>query len=62
MTTLELTALSYVPMMLAASICWYRKPSITRPRFIRTRLGLTVEEIREQARKTVRLAPLMDLP
>src|SRR5688500_5287390 len=56
MTTLELTALSYVFVMLATQICWFKKPSISRPRTIPTKDGRlrAVEKIREWAKKHVR--------
>ncbi|KAK1754063.1 hypothetical protein QBC47DRAFT_385512 [Echria macrotheca] len=50
MTTLELTALSYVFVMLATQICWAKKPSIARPRMIPTKDGKLAEDIRTWAR------------
>ena len=54
MTTLELTALSYVFVMLATQICWFKKPSISRPRTIPTKDNKLVEEIRMWAKENVR--------
>jgi len=54
MTTLELTALSYVFVMLATQICWFKKPSISRPRTIPTKDNKLVEEIRTWAKENVR--------
>ncbi|KAK0653058.1 hypothetical protein B0T16DRAFT_407361 [Cercophora newfieldiana] len=50
MTTLELTALSYVFVMLATQICWFKKPSISSPRTIPTKDDKLVEDIRAWAR------------
>lgn len=54
MTTLELTALSFVFLMIATSICWFRKPSITYPRMIPTKDGKSMDEIRAAAKELVR--------
>jgi hypothetical protein len=54
MTTLELTALSYVFIMVATQICWLKKPSIMRPRTIFTKDGKTMQEIRVYAKQKVR--------
>jgi hypothetical protein len=53
MTTLELTALSFVFVMIVTSICWFRKPAITRPRYIPTKDGKALREIREKAKEQV---------
>lgn len=50
MTTLELTALSYVSVMLTTQVCWLKKPSIGRPRMVETKNKKKAEEIREWAR------------
>lgn len=47
MTTLELTTSSFALIMFATSAAWYRKPSITRPRFIFTKNSKTIQNIRE---------------
>ncbi|KAI1128455.1 hypothetical protein F5Y10DRAFT_291997 [Nemania abortiva] len=52
LTTLELTALSFVFVMIGTSICWLRKPSISRPRFIPTKNEKRLEDIRAEARQT----------
>lgn len=51
MTTLELTALSYAFVIVVTSICWYRKPAITRPQYIPTKNKKTIDEIRADAKK-----------
>ncbi|KAK8247868.1 hypothetical protein HDK77DRAFT_211610 [Phyllosticta capitalensis] len=51
MTTLELTALSFSFIMFATSLLWYAKPSITKPRPIKSNAAKTVAEIREFARQ-----------
>ncbi|KAI0536830.1 hypothetical protein GGR58DRAFT_514230 [Xylaria digitata] len=50
-TTLELTALSYVVVTVATSICWFRKPPITIPRMIPTKGGKLIYEIRAEAKE-----------
>ncbi|KAJ8128804.1 hypothetical protein O1611_g4828 [Lasiodiplodia mahajangana] len=52
MTTLELTALSFVFVMVGTSICWFRKPSINRPRSIPTKSEKRVNDIRAEAQQT----------
>ncbi|KAK3386897.1 hypothetical protein B0H63DRAFT_141938 [Podospora didyma] len=51
MSTLELTALSYVFVMLATQVCWWKKPSIVQPRFICTKDNKPVSEIRAYAKQ-----------
>ncbi|KAI1419447.1 hypothetical protein F5Y12DRAFT_793767 [Xylaria sp. FL1777] len=51
MTTLELTSLSFVVMMIATSICWFRKPSITIPQSIPTKNGKLIYKIRADAKE-----------
>ena len=51
MSTLELTALSYVFVMLATQVCWWKKPSIVQSRFICTKDNKLVSEIRADAKK-----------
>lgn len=53
MTTLELTALSYVFVMFFTQIFWFKKPSIQKPRMIPTKDGKLVEDIRTWAREHV---------
>ncbi|KAI0490369.1 hypothetical protein F4859DRAFT_508170 [Xylaria cf. heliscus] len=50
-TTFELTALSFVVVMIATSICWFRKPSITIPQTIPTKNGKLVYNIRADAKE-----------
>ncbi|KAI0515448.1 hypothetical protein F5B22DRAFT_656120 [Xylaria bambusicola] len=50
-TTLELTALSFVVVMIATSVCWFRKPSITIPQTIPTKGGKLVYNIRANAKE-----------
>ncbi|RMJ18285.1 hypothetical protein BHE90_004050 [Fusarium euwallaceae] len=49
-TTLELTTLSFCFITFMISILWYHKPSITKPQFIETKDGTTIEQIRTFAR------------
>ncbi|KAI0812140.1 hypothetical protein GGR55DRAFT_688163 [Xylaria sp. FL0064] len=49
-TTLELTALSFVVVMIATSVCWFRKPSISTPQ-IPTKNGKLIYEIRADAKE-----------
>jgi len=53
MTTLELTALSFVPMMLVIMGCWFRKPSIMKPTIMKTKNSKSIEDIRASARASV---------
>lgn len=53
MTTLELTAISFSLVMFATSVTWYHKPSISRPRFIPTKNGETVQDIRDAIQREV---------
>jgi hypothetical protein len=57
MTTLELTALSFVFVMVATEICWFRKPSPMKPRAIRTKNNRTIAEIRERAKNLLQTHP-----
>ncbi|KAL2016206.1 hypothetical protein VTK56DRAFT_4063 [Thermocarpiscus australiensis] len=50
MTTFELTALSFSLTMLVTSLCWYAKPTISRPTMLKTKDGRTIESIRAMAR------------
>ncbi|KAF3809571.1 hypothetical protein GCG54_00012857, partial [Colletotrichum gloeosporioides] len=50
MTTLELTALSFVSVTIFTSVCWYWKPSVSQPKYIDTKNGKLVKEIRAKAR------------
>lgn len=45
--------MSFALVMLATSVLWYFKPSISRPRYIATKNGKTVESIRGLARQHV---------
>ncbi|RAH64382.1 uncharacterized protein BO66DRAFT_242417 [Aspergillus aculeatinus CBS 121060] len=51
-TTLELTTVAFALVMLASSITWFYKPSITRPRYISTKNDITVQAIRELMKRT----------
>ncbi|OTA87946.1 hypothetical protein M434DRAFT_35086 [Hypoxylon sp. CO27-5] len=51
MTTLELTSLSFVLVMIATSVCWFRKPSISYPRMIPTKDGKSMDDIRVAAKQ-----------
>ncbi|PYI31322.1 hypothetical protein BP00DRAFT_396510 [Aspergillus indologenus CBS 114.80] len=51
-TTLELTTVAFSLMMLATSITWFHKPSISRPRHISTKNDITVQAIREIIKRT----------
>ncbi|KAF5496862.1 hypothetical protein CGCS363_v007932 [Colletotrichum siamense] len=57
MTTLELTALSFVSVTVFTSACWYWKPTIRQPVYIDTRNGKLVSEIRTRAKLEVRFPP-----
>jgi hypothetical protein len=50
MTTLELTALSFVLLMIVTEIFWLKKPSLMKPQSIPTKDDRTVEEIRAFAK------------
>ncbi|KAH7327856.1 hypothetical protein B0I35DRAFT_2627 [Stachybotrys elegans] len=50
MTTLELTTLSFVLSMVGTELCWIRKPSAMTPRFIHTKDGKQLQEIRQWAK------------
>ncbi|PKS07213.1 hypothetical protein jhhlp_005815 [Lomentospora prolificans] len=52
MTTLELTALTYAFIMVATSVVWYRKPSISQPTLIHTKNYRSAWEIRNIARSS----------
>ncbi|KAL1840806.1 hypothetical protein VTJ49DRAFT_7705 [Mycothermus thermophilus] len=52
MTVFELTALSFSLTMLVTSVCWYAKPTISKPITLLTREGRSVESIRAAARET----------
>ncbi|KAI1120294.1 hypothetical protein F5Y10DRAFT_290027 [Nemania abortiva] len=49
-TTLELTTLNFVVVMIATSICWFRKPAITTPQSIPTKNEKRMCQIRSSAR------------
>lgn len=59
MTTLELTTLSFVPVLLATTLLWYHKPSITTPSIIRTKGDKTIERIRQDAKDAVSCSALV---
>ncbi|KAI1365239.1 hypothetical protein F5Y08DRAFT_328217 [Xylaria arbuscula] len=50
-TTIEITALSYAAAMIATSVCWFKKPSITKPQTITTKNGKLVYQIRTEAQE-----------
>ncbi len=52
-TTLEVTTLSFSFTMIATTVCWFLKPTISRPILIRTKGDRLVEDIRSMARNTV---------
>ena len=62
MTTLEVTALSYVLLMVATELCWLRKPSLLKPRSICTKDHKTVEDIRAYAKQNVCIEVPRSLP
>jgi hypothetical protein len=51
LTTLELTALSFVLIMLFTELLWLRKPSLMKPRNIPTKDDRTVQDIRRFAKE-----------
>ncbi|KAK4649979.1 hypothetical protein QC762_0105320 [Podospora pseudocomata] len=51
MPTLELTALSYVYILVGCQICWFKKPSISVPMRIQTKDDVKIQQIRMWAKK-----------
>ncbi|KAK3311665.1 uncharacterized protein B0T15DRAFT_508205 [Chaetomium strumarium] len=52
MTTFELTALPFSLIMLITSLCWFPKPTISRPIILYTKDGRSIEHIRMAARNS----------
>ena len=52
-TCLELTAMTFAFVMIGTSVCWYHKPYIQKPFYVETRHGLTIREIRRNAKRLV---------